>query len=130
MNGGARDGSCSPAQGRLQVFSFVLLFLAASIWVTACGSPRRSEPLRGFHEIEDPRVALGEQVFARQCSTCHPSGEGGLGVSLNNKLYPRWLIRFQVRNGMGPMPSFSSGEIDDDEMDALLDYVIWLRRQR
>lgn len=111
----------------LRPIGLVALY-AILLWSTACGSARRSEPVVGEHRIERPSVALGERIFAGQCSSCHPSGEAGLGVALNNKLYPRWLIRFQVRNGIGPMPSFSREEIDDREMEALLDYMLWLRR--
>jgi hypothetical protein len=36
---------------------------------------------------------------------------------------PGFLIRFQVRHGMGAMPSFSDAKIPDDELDDLVAYV-------
>ncbi len=94
----------------------------------ACGSARRGEPLVGPKEIPNPAVALGQRVFATHCSQCHPGGERGIGPALNDKPLPGWLIKFQVRNGLGAMPSFSSDEIGGEELDALVEYLVWLRR--
>lgn len=69
----------------------------------------------------------GERVFERYCHQCHPGGAGGLAPSLNNKPAPGWLIRFQVRQGMGAMPAFPVERIGDDELDALVAYVVALR---
>jgi len=69
----------------------------------------------------------GEQLFMRYCNPCHPGGEGGVGPSLNDKPAPRFLVRTQVRAGLGAMPSFSRDEIDDHALDDLLDYVFALR---
>lgn len=103
----------------------VLLLLAA----VGCGTARRGEPLIGEKEPPNEQIALGERVFATQCSQCHPGGERGVGFALNDKPLPTWLMRFQVRNGVGAMPSFSSEEISGDELDALMEYLVWLRRQ-
>jgi mono/diheme cytochrome c family protein len=105
------------------------VLLLGVLLLTACGSARRSEPLTGSHAFEDPVVVRGEQVFAFQCSQCHPGGEAGLGPAINNKPLPGWLIRFQVRNGLGVMPRFSSEQIGSDDLDALVRYLQTLRRQ-
>ena len=102
--------------------------LAAS--AVACGSARRSEPLIGEKTSPNAQIALGEQVFDRECSQCHPGGEGGLGPALNNKPAPQWAIRFQVRHGLGAMPRFSEREISDEQLSAVTTYMVWLRRQR
>jgi mono/diheme cytochrome c family protein len=106
------------------------LLLACSVQIAACGTARRGEPLTGAHRIEDPVLVRGEQVFAVQCSQCHPGGEAGLGPSINDKPLPTWLIRFQVRNGLGVMPGFSREQISPEDLDALLLYIVMLRRQR
>jgi mono/diheme cytochrome c family protein len=103
--------------------------LAASTML-ACGSARRAEPLIGAKGPPNAQIALGEQVFDRNCSQCHPGGEGGLGPALNNKPAPRWAIRFQVRHGLGAMPRFSEREISDEQLSAVTKYMVWLRRQR
>lgn len=102
---------------------------AALLLSTGCGSARRGEPLVGDKALPNAGIALGQRVFDLNCSQCHPGGEGGLGPALNNKPLPGWLIKFQVRNGLGVMPSFSSQQISGEELDALTRYMVWLRRQ-
>jgi mono/diheme cytochrome c family protein len=96
----------------------------------ACGSARRGEPLRAERQPPNAAIALGEQVYDRACSQCHPGGEGGLGPSLNDKPLPKWAIRIQVRNGVGAMPRFGSGEISDEQLAAMTSYMVWLRQGR
>jgi mono/diheme cytochrome c family protein len=100
-------------------------FVAAAAF--ACGSPRRSEAQLGPMEIESSSVARGRLVYARACDECHPGGTAGLGPALNNKPLPAFLIRFQVRHGMGSMPSFSEREISDSE---LADLAVYVRARR
>ena len=104
--------------------------IALTVSLVACGSARRSEPIVGEKDPPNERIALGEQVFARNCTQCHPGGAGGLGPALNNKPLPQWAIRVQVRNGVGSMPRFSSREISDEQLTAMTTYMVWLRRQR
>ncbi|CAN5184400.1 hypothetical protein BH24GEM2_BH24GEM2_17020 [soil metagenome] len=108
--------------GTLALLASTLLLLSG------CGSARRGEPLRGTLAITHPQVAAGERVYMAKCQQCHPGGEGGLGPAINNKPLPGWLIKFQVRNGLGTMPAFSSAEIPAPELDALVDYLQTLRR--
>lgn len=74
-------------------------------------------------------VALGRQVFDRNCSQCHPGGASGLAPAINNKPLPQWTIKLQVRHGLGAMPAFSDREISDEQLDAVAEYLVWLRRQ-
>ena len=106
------------------------LLLAFAVQTAACGTARRSEPLTGEHRMQDPVLLRGEQVFSMECSQCHPGGEAGLGPAINDKPLPTWLIRFQVRNGLGVMPSFSPERISGDDLDAVVLYLKELRRQR
>jgi mono/diheme cytochrome c family protein len=101
---------------------------AAVVWLTACGPARRSEPVVGPLELDDPVLVRGEQAFSVHCGQCHPRGEAGMGPALNNKPLPTWLIRFQVRNGMGAMPAIGREQLPPDELDALLEYMVALRR--
>ena len=96
--------------------------------LAACGTARRGAPLTGEHTPPTAEVALGQRVFAANCDQCHPGGTQGLGLALNNKPLPGWLIKFQVRNGIGAMPAFSKEEIGGEELDALVAYLVWLRR--
>lgn len=95
------------------------------IWLLlACASARRSEPIAGPMTVEPE----GERVFDRHCYSCHPGGEGGLGPTLNNRPLPGFLVRWQVRLGLGAMPPHDRHHLSDEELDALVRYVRALRR--
>jgi mono/diheme cytochrome c family protein len=102
--------------------------VAALAILASCGSARRSEPIAGPLTLDDPVLIRGEQAFAVHCNACHPRGEAGMGPALNNRPVPTWAIRLQVRAGLGVMPAFSRDEIPPDELDALLRYMMALRR--
>lgn len=102
--------------------------IALAVLAAACGTPRRGVPFTGEHTPPSAEIALGQKVFAASCAQCHPGGTGGLGLAINDKPLPGWLIKLQVRTGVGAMPSFSEEEIGDRELDALAEYLIWLRR--
>jgi mono/diheme cytochrome c family protein len=104
-----------------------LAFVAAAALMLACGAGRRGEPLVGRMDLADPAVAHGRAVYARQCNHCHPGGEAGLGPSLNDKPLPAWLMRIQVRHGLGVMPEFPDDVMSDAAVDDLLAYVKALR---
>ncbi|HET8644849.1 MAG TPA: cytochrome c [Vicinamibacteria bacterium] len=104
--------------------ALVLLMLAGG-----CATARRGEPLRGPLTL-NAAEAHGEVLFARMCHGCHPGGEGGLGPGLNNKPLPGFLIRFQVRHGLGTMPSFPKERLGDADLDDLVDFLMRLRRHR
>src|SRR5687768_8626863 len=104
-----------------------LLFLLVFALV-GCRSIRRGEPIQGVLDVSDPKIARGQQVFARNCTMCHPGGEGGLGPALNNVYYPRWLMKVQVRTGLGVMPGFDKHTISPEDLDALVNYALANRR--
>jgi mono/diheme cytochrome c family protein len=91
-------------------------------FLAGCGSPRRSEAIQGSLAFEDHDLARGRTVFAQKCHACHPGGEAGLGPSLNEKPLPEFLMRLQVRRGLGAMPSFSEREITGPDLDRLIAY--------
>ncbi|CAN5827949.1 hypothetical protein BH23GEM6_BH23GEM6_22040 [soil metagenome] len=107
----------------------VVLALSILLTAAACGTARRSEPLTGEHHLASAQLVRGEIVYSLQCAQCHPGGEAGLGPSINDKPLPTWLIRFQVRNGLGVMPAFSREQISPEDLDALILYLKVLRRQ-
>ena len=106
-------------------YPIALVLLAGLV---ACASPRRSEPIAGPLPLDNPALARGRAVFDTHCYACHTGGEGGMGPMLNDKPLPRFLMRFQIRNGLGAMPAFSKDKIDDREIEDLLDYIVALRR--
>jgi hypothetical protein len=102
--------------------------LASLSFLAACHSTRRGEPLTGPIPISDPKVERGRLVFYRNCHQCHPGGEAGLGPALNNKPAPVFLMKTQVRVGLGAMPHFTKDQISPEELDDLMAYVIHLRK--
>lgn len=104
-----------------------LLMAGLLILAAACGTARRGLPLTSDRALDDPTLQLGRRTFDAHCHQCHPGGTGGLGVALNNKPLPGFVIRLQVRQGFGAMPAFSEEEISDEALDALVAYLKWLR---
>jgi mono/diheme cytochrome c family protein len=97
--------------------------------ITACQTARRSEPLTAISPTpEDPALRAGHIAFMQHCHECHPNGATAVGPALNDKPLPPPLIKTQIRVGMGKMPAFSKEKLPDDRMDALVDYLVWLRR--
>jgi mono/diheme cytochrome c family protein len=107
----------------LTVLSLALAFLG-------CATARKTEPLADPIDTSDPKIAHGQQVFFQNCHQCHPHGQGGLGPAIVNKPLPELLMTFQVRHGLGTMPSFGPDKIPPTDMDALMDYIKRIRENR
>jgi mono/diheme cytochrome c family protein len=102
--------------------------IASMLIALAACSARRSEPLVGALDHRPPAIGRGQQVFMAHCHACHPGGEAGLAPAINNKPLPGFMIKTQVRLGVGAMPRFSADEISPDELDDLVVYLKALRR--
>jgi mono/diheme cytochrome c family protein len=96
--------------------------------IVACGSARRSEPIAGPLTLGGASLQRGREVYMQECQRCHPGGEAGVGPSLNDKPAPRFLIRLQIRQGLGAMPAFSRAQLDDQVVEDVIDYMMALRR--
>ena len=109
----------------------VLALLAALVLLAAaCQTRYAGTPLFVLPATNDPLVLGGEQAFLRHCHECHPGGEAGMGPSVAGRALPDGLIRFQVRNGLGAMPSFSEEQIPDEELDGIIAYINALQRHK
>lgn len=96
--------------------------------VAACGSARRSTPVTGPPSFS-PAAQRGQVVFMQNCNQCHPQGEAGLGPAINDKPFPEFLKEFQVRHGLGAMPSFSEKEVSDQQLEDLMTYLEELKER-
>jgi mono/diheme cytochrome c family protein len=105
------------------------VLIALCVVALACGSARRREPVAAPVSL-DERAERGRAVFMVNCHQCHPGGEAGLGPALNDKPLPEFLKKFQVRHGLGTMPSFSEEKISDEQLDDLMEYLKALRKAR
>jgi mono/diheme cytochrome c family protein len=97
--------------------------------ITVACSPRRSEPISGKTVRKDSRIENGMKVYMMHCQKCHPNGEAGLGPALNNKPVPGFIKRFQVRHGLGVMPSFKRNEISRPDLRDMTRYMKALKRR-
>jgi len=95
-----------------------------------CMSQRRGEPIAGEFIPSSTEERSGRELFMQLCHQCHPGGMAGLGPAINNKPLPQWLVKTQVRQGLGAMPSFDEAELPDADLDALAEYVSALRSER
>jgi len=98
------------------LFSGLQLFYSCAI--------RKSEPItqRTFTP-KNNRVAKGESIYMANCQKCHPGGEGGLGPALNPNPAPQFIYRFQMRHGLGVMPSFKKDEISKKDLKNISKYL-------
>jgi mono/diheme cytochrome c family protein len=103
------------------------LLALALLAAAGCGSARRGSSVAGTFSLRDPELERGAIAFMANCHKCHPGGEAGLGPAINDKPLPRFLMRLQVRKGLGAMPSFSERQISDGQLDDLLGYLVELR---
>jgi mono/diheme cytochrome c family protein len=103
---------------------------AALALVAGCGHTRRTEPFAPPLRFASQEMARGEKVFFQHCHSCHPHGAAGLGPAFNNKPLPVFLMKLQVRRGLGVMPAFDESQISRDDLDALMAYIVALRRNK
>jgi mono/diheme cytochrome c family protein len=103
------------------------ILIMAEVSSLGCGTARRGEPIAGPLVIQDEQAALGQRAFMSSCHQCHPGGMAGLGPGINDKPLPGFMIKMQTRAGLGAMPGFSAGELSDEELDAIVAYLIALR---
>lgn len=106
------------------ILSLSLLLATATV---GCHSVRRGEPITGPMDLT-PDEQHGRVVFQQRCHQCHPHGEAGLGPALNDKPAPVFLMKTQVRAGLGAMPRFDKHIIPSSDLDDLMDYVMALRK--
>lgn len=106
-----------------------ITFLVLIILGSSC-SVRRSGPFGGPLALEDKQVKQGQVLYMKNCQKCHPQGEGGLGPALNVNPAPSFLKKFQVRHGLGVMPSFKKDELSKDELESISIYMRKLKKNK
>lgn len=107
-----------------------LALAGLALVLAGCGTAWRGVPVAGPMQIASEELELGQRVFMQNCNSCHPGGEAGLAPAINNKPLPGFLIAFQVRHGLSAMPGFNEDEISDQELDAVVAYLKYLRSRK
>jgi mono/diheme cytochrome c family protein len=107
-------------------YTLIVLVAVGAVVGTRAASDQESVPDRG------------RQVYDKWCTPCHGAGEGKPGTISAAALYkgskPAVLadrtdltpagIKTAVRTGMFVMPRFRKTEVTDDELDAIVAYLI------
>lgn len=119
---GVYGGFQSSEDMHLGKMSWVILY-AIALFTLACAS-RRSEPVKQkMFASADQAVLHGEELYMMHCQKCHPAGEAGLGPALSSNPAPQFVKRFQMRHGLGVMPSFKPEEISTDDLKDISAYL-------
>jgi mono/diheme cytochrome c family protein len=93
------------------------------VLLNAC-TVRKAEPLLQKEFVPaNERIANGERIYMAHCQKCHPGGEGGLGPAINSNPAPQLIKRFQMRHGLGVMPSFKKNEISKKDLHEISKYL-------
>lgn len=103
-----------------------MLMIIMIIIVSAC-TKKIIPPAEGVEPVGSEKALRGQVAFIQRCNRCHPDGMAGLGPSIINKPLPGFLIKLQVREGFGAMPSFKSKSLPGKELDDIVSYIKELR---
>ncbi|MGK7391523.1 MAG: c-type cytochrome [Candidatus Cyclobacteriaceae bacterium M2_1C_046] len=97
-----------------------------SITLNSCSSvpPYAEVKSMPTHELENGRI-----LYNNYCATCHPNGGSGVGLAIINKPLPEFLIRFQIRHGIGVMPDFDEDVLKDEQVESIAEYLAYLRKK-
>lgn len=77
--------------------------------------------------------ARGRELFVASCAACHGPGAGGDAVGGGFVAPPLLgvdpvVVGEAIRVGPGAMPVFGAGQISDEELDAIVAYLDYLRK--
>src|SRR5438045_2289187 len=84
----------------------LIMVLAALLLAAGCANDsRRSESLGNEVALRGDSEQHGQLIYMQNCYSCHLGGEGGIGPAINNKPLPGFLMKAQIRAGIGEMPA-------------------------
>lgn len=107
----------------ITIASFVIMLFGAC-------ALRRSEPLKGTFTPKNAELAKGQALYHLHCQKCHPQGEAGLGPNINWNPAPSFIKKFQIRHGLGVMPSFKENEISKHDLKGIAKYMKAFKHQK
>ena len=90
---------------------------------------RRIEAVKQAHEASEQSRSTnltGEQIFIRNCNTCHPTGRKGSGPSLiavDDHFKTDAELSAFLRKGKGVMPPQAPTALNEKEMENLVTHV-------
>ncbi len=105
---------------------FTLLVLCAVFLIAACSAPSL-RPAAEVVSMPTEELAQGRELFHNRCATCHPGGMAAVGPAIINKPLPKFLIRYQIRHGLGTMPAFDD-ILSDEQVEHIAEYLSYLKK--
>lgn len=110
----------------MKTIKILFVALACVVPMAACGgSPDAGEGTTVAAQYEGPvesqDVAAGEQLFTDVCGACHIDGGA---PDLNEEAHSVAMIRQTVREGDGQMPPLDVSRLSDEDLEAILAYMV------
>lgn len=100
---------------------------------SAAPAPRPAGPPQPITMARRPNATGGEALYVEMCIMCH--GPNGMGTGLLQRAgRPQPLLEIRqglpaafyvaaARNGIGNMPAIPRGEVSDEQLQAIADYL-------
>lgn len=119
-----------------KIMNLIRSFLAAGLFLlpgvsilnfSSCSAPKRV-PDAEVVSMPTEELKNGRILFSQHCTTCHPEGMAGVGPAIINKPLPEFLMRFQIRHGVGLMPDFDEDVLTDEQVEHIAEYLVYLRK--
>ncbi|HEX7710157.1 MAG TPA: cytochrome c [Sphingomonadaceae bacterium] len=82
--------------------------------------------------VDRPNATGGEKLYVEKCAMCHAPNGMGYGLLARRVKEPNLekrsdlkkpYITFAVRTGIGNMPPLPRGEVSDEQLSAIADYL-------
>lgn len=118
----------SKMKPKIKGYLTIVIVILVLFRLSSCSAPKIA-PYSENMELPSETLREGRKHFNHHCATCHPGGMSGLGPAIINKPLPEFLIKFQIRNGVGVMPAFDEKSISDEQVDNIAEYLVFLRKK-
>ena len=113
---------------RIAGFAAVLFIILFGARISSCSAPEKTL-YAAPKELPTKELQDGRKLFNEYCASCHPGGMSGVGFAIINKPLPEFLIEFQIRNGVGVMPAFDKKMLNDNQVEQIAEYLVYLRKK-
>jgi len=133
---GTRDRRRRIPRLALPLLVTTFLFVAFPVFATDEGGPAQStnteEPERFEPIVPRNDLSIGGELYRSECSACHAAtGIGGAlsfrGNAPSLESFSALEIAASIRGGPGEMPFFGPASINDEELEQIVTYTLYLQ---
>lgn len=113
--------------------AFVLMSATLMLGIVGAGGTAHAASAAA---VSPEALEKGARLFVKNCIMCHERGMDNPGTAALSYLYGKGkgaladrdnltpdFVRYFVRNGRGLMPAFRTGELNDEELKVLAEYL-------